>query len=293
MQQTPTNSALPLHKQLPPPWLPPLTTPTSTLSKSSRHNRSPGPTQRHTPLPPPSQFFALPADPHPPCQPKQGCQGECQLNRYIYRPCPSQISIYIQKISTLSSNKYTKINSPLQSDDSSPMSTSSASTKISLTNQKFAHLASPLPSGASLPANVAHTFRQKSCLSHAPLQLCHWDPQWNQPHHQHNAANKGKYISLSQSTGCIPTHAAIFFNLTYQFNSVSRKAFLMSLLNHSLKCSHSPPSSTNMPELSSTSWPVVHGALYSWKRASARVAHSLTFLHPLLLPTSSNHLTLN
>jgi hypothetical protein len=34
-----------------------------------------------------------------------------------------------------------------------------------------------------------------------------------------------KYISLPQSTGCIPTCAGVFFNLTNQFNSVSHKAF--------------------------------------------------------------------
>jgi hypothetical protein len=34
-----------------------------------------------------------------------------------------------------------------------------------------------------------------------------------------------KCISLPQSTGCIPTQAAVFFDLTNQFNSVSRKAF--------------------------------------------------------------------
>jgi hypothetical protein len=33
------------------------------------------------------------------------------------------------------------------------------------------------------------------------------------------------YISLPQSTGCIPTHAAVFFDLKNQFNSISRKAF--------------------------------------------------------------------
>jgi hypothetical protein len=34
-----------------------------------------------------------------------------------------------------------------------------------------------------------------------------------------------KYISLPQSTGRIPTRAAVYFDLTNQFNSVSRKAF--------------------------------------------------------------------
>jgi hypothetical protein len=34
-----------------------------------------------------------------------------------------------------------------------------------------------------------------------------------------------KYISLPQLTGCIPTRAAVFFDLTNQFNSISRKAF--------------------------------------------------------------------
>ncbi len=66
-----------------------------------------------------------------------------------------------------------------------------------------------------------------------------------------------------------------------------------SSLNHSQKCSHSPHSSTNTPQLSTTSGPMAHGALYSWKRASARATHSLLKLHPLLLPTSSNYLTLN
>ena len=58
--------------------------------------------------------------------------------------------------------------------------------------------------------------------------------------------------------------------------------------NHSPKCSHSPPSSMNKLELSTTSGPTA-----SWKRASARAAHSLPFLHPLLLPASCNCLTLN
>jgi hypothetical protein len=34
-----------------------------------------------------------------------------------------------------------------------------------------------------------------------------------------------KYISLPQSTRRIPTHADVFFDLTNQFNSVSREAF--------------------------------------------------------------------
>jgi hypothetical protein len=34
-----------------------------------------------------------------------------------------------------------------------------------------------------------------------------------------------KYVSLPQLTGCIPTRAEVFFGLTNQFNSVSRKAF--------------------------------------------------------------------
>jgi hypothetical protein len=34
-----------------------------------------------------------------------------------------------------------------------------------------------------------------------------------------------KYISLPQMTRCIPTRAAIFFDLTNQFNSVSHKVF--------------------------------------------------------------------
>ncbi len=34
-----------------------------------------------------------------------------------------------------------------------------------------------------------------------------------------------KYISHPQSTGATPFHAAVFFDLTNQFNSVSRKAF--------------------------------------------------------------------
>jgi hypothetical protein len=34
-----------------------------------------------------------------------------------------------------------------------------------------------------------------------------------------------KYISIPQPTGCIPTRAAVFFDFTNQFNSISHEAF--------------------------------------------------------------------
>ena len=70
---------------------------------------------------------------------------------------------------------------------------------------------------------------RKVCPSHDPLQICHWNPKWNKPYHQHNDNAKttsGKiYISLPQSTGILPSRAAVLFDLTNQFNSVSREAF--------------------------------------------------------------------
>ena len=67
------------------------------------------------------------------------------------------------------------------------MSTSSASTKILLTNQNSAHLASPLSSGASLPA-MSPTSSAKNFPLTCSTSTMTLDPQWNQPHHQHNAA---------------------------------------------------------------------------------------------------------
>ena len=61
----------------------------------------------------------------------------------------------------------------------------------------------------------------------------------------------------------------------------------------SLKSSPSPTSSTNKRGPSTTNGPMAHGAPSSWRKASAKAAHSHPFLPHLLSQTSSNHSTSN
>jgi len=62
---------------------------------------------------------------------------------------------------------------------------------------------------------------RKVCPSHAPLQLCHWNPKWNTPYHQRNATTSGKKYLFPPINRHPTFPAAVFFDLTNQFNSVS------------------------------------------------------------------------
>ena len=83
-----------------------------------------------------------------------------------------------------------------------PTSTlSTNSTKTSTTRHPHHH-PSPnrQPCGPHLPRKVRP--------SHAPLQLCHWNPKWHKPCHQHNATTSGK-INLPPPIDRHPTFLRI------------------------------------------------------------------------------------
>jgi len=96
-----------------------------------------------------------------------------------------------------------------------------------------------------------------------------------------------KYISLPQSTGILPSRVAVFFDLTNQFNSISRKAFFKVIADSFPEI---PPlitlfeSSRNKQGLPTTNGQMAHGApSSSWRRAAAKAAHSPPFLPPSVL----------
>jgi hypothetical protein len=74
-------------------------------------------------------------------------------------------------------------------------------------------------------SHVAHTFRKKIARHMLPFNYAIGTPNRTNLIINTIQLQVEKYISLPQSTGCIPTRAAVFFILTNQLNSVSLEAF--------------------------------------------------------------------
>jgi hypothetical protein len=73
---------------------------------------------------------------------------------------------------------------------------------------------------------VAHTFREKFARDMLPFNYAIGTPNGtNLIINNTMQVQVEKYISLPQSTDTLPSRAAVFFDLTNQFNSVSREAF--------------------------------------------------------------------
>ena len=100
-----------------------------------------------------------------------------------------------------------------------------------------------------------------------------------------------KFIDHPQRTNKLPTRAAVFFDLTNQFNSVSREEFFNVIETSFPDSSPSPNSSTTRQTQSTINGTMEHGAHYSWKKVSVEDAHSHPSLLPLLLHDLSNQLT--
>jgi hypothetical protein len=166
--------------------------------------------------------------------------------------------------------------------------------KDPLNKSKLRPLGIPTAIRRLIASHVAHTFRKKFARHMLPFNYAIGTPNGTNLiiNTMQLQVEKNTYPSPNRLDASQPVQQ---FSSTSQIISTASpmKPSSMSLLNYSQKCSHSPHSSTNMPELSTTSGLMAHGALYSWKRASARAVHSFPFLHPLSSPTSSNHLTLN
>jgi hypothetical protein len=75
-----------------------------------------------------------------------------------------------------------------------------------------------------------------------------------------------KFIDTPQQAHQSPTHAAVFFNLTNQFNSISRSESFDVIAEHFPDFYHSPHSSTATQTLYITNGPTEHDANSSWKK---------------------------
>ncbi len=111
------------------------------------------------------------------------------------------------------------------------MSTFSASTKTPTTTPNSAHLASPQPYDASLPLTLPGALSQNS----HPIFLYNYAagiPDGMSFIVKAMQLAIEKFIDAPQRTNQSPTRAAVFFNLTNQFNSVSRSEFFNVIAEH-------------------------------------------------------------
>jgi hypothetical protein len=76
-----------------------------------------------------------------------------------------------------------------------------------------------------IASHVAHTFRGKFAHHLLPYNWAVGSPNGNDFIVKAMQLKIEKYISTPESQGHLPTRAAVFFDLTNQFNSVSREAF--------------------------------------------------------------------
>jgi hypothetical protein len=76
-----------------------------------------------------------------------------------------------------------------------------------------------------MASHIAHTFREKFARNMLPFNYAVGTPSGSNLIITTMQLQVKKFITLPQSTNNLPSHAAIFFNLTNQFNSVSRQAF--------------------------------------------------------------------
>jgi hypothetical protein len=83
-----------------------------------------------------------------------------------------------------------------------------------------------------IASHVAHTFCKKNAHHMLPFNYAIGTPNGTNLIINTMQLQVEKYVSLPQSTGCIPTHAAIYFDLTNQFNGVSCEAIFNVIENH-------------------------------------------------------------
>jgi len=76
-----------------------------------------------------------------------------------------------------------------------------------------------------IASHVAHSFREKFARHMLPFNYAVGTPSGSNFIITTMQLQVEKYITLPQSTNNLPSHAAVFFDLTNQFNSVSRQAF--------------------------------------------------------------------
>ncbi len=97
--------------------------------------------------------------------------------------------------------------------------------KDPLDKSKLRPLGIPTAIRHLIASHLAHTFRELFARHMLPFNYAIGTPNETNLIINTMQLQVEKYISLPQSTGCIPTHAAVFFDLTNQLNNISRKAF--------------------------------------------------------------------
>ncbi len=97
--------------------------------------------------------------------------------------------------------------------------------KDPLDKSKLHPLGIPTAIRRLIASHVAHTFREKFVRHMLPFNYAVGTPNRTNLIINTMQLQVEKYLSLPQSKGILPTHAAVLFNLTNQFNSVSHEAF--------------------------------------------------------------------
>jgi hypothetical protein len=97
--------------------------------------------------------------------------------------------------------------------------------KDPIDKSKLCPLGIPTAIQCLIASHVAHTFRKKFARHMPPFNYAVGTPNGTNFIINTMQLKVEKYISHPQSTGATPSHAAVFFDLTNQFNSVSREAF--------------------------------------------------------------------
>jgi hypothetical protein len=139
-----------------------------------------------------------------------------------------------------------------------------------------------------MASHVTHTFREKFARNMLPFNYAIGTPSGSNLIITTMQLQVKKYITLPQSTDNLTSRAAVFFDLTNQFNSVSCQAFFNVIATSFPESSHSLLCSTNMLVRSIINELTALGALSSWKKELARAAPSHPSLHPSSWPASSN-----
>jgi hypothetical protein len=187
----------------------------------------PVPTQGHPPPPPPSQSYALPGDIcttilHTSCNKGAGVNAD-------------SIDIFIDLIQAQFPSTSKNLNFIFQQIHQNNLHPPIrwyftniylfCLHKDPLDKSKLCPLGIPTAIRHHIASHVAHTFRRKFARHMLPFNYAVGTPNGTNLIINTMQLQVEKYISLPQSTGCIPTRAAVFFDLTNQFNSISRKAF--------------------------------------------------------------------
>jgi hypothetical protein len=145
-----------------------------------------------------------------------------------------------------------------------------------------------------MASHAAHTFHEKFAHHMLPFNYVLGTPNGTNLIINTMQLQVEKYTSLPQSTDTLPFRAAVIFDLTNQFNTVSREAFFKVIAD---SFSEIPPLTTLVYEQAGT----VHHkwADGTWRTLlmeegiSQSCPHSHPFLPRLLSQTSSSHSTSN